>query len=82
MVKPNNDGSLEQTITLDNQRLEDIAIILKRWYNVEIHFQSDKNKDKRFSGEFNDLPLKKVMEILKLSNPFQSTFRDNRIIID
>ncbi|MFZ4260713.1 FecR family protein [Sphingobacterium sp. HJSM2_6] len=72
----------EQIISFENQKLAEIALVLERWYNVEFSFKTDESKDKRYSGEFNNLPLKKLLEILALSNSFKYRIEQKKIIID
>lgn len=56
----------EGRITFYNERLEDIARKLARWYNVEIVFSNEDIKDFRFSGVFlKDKPLEQILEIMK-----------------
>ncbi|NLD47389.1 MAG: FecR family protein [Clostridiaceae bacterium] len=58
-------------IAFTNRRLEDIAIDLERWFNVEIQFANPNSKDIHYSGTLlKNKPIDQVLEILRLTSNF------------
>jgi ferric-dicitrate binding protein FerR (iron transport regulator) len=70
------DGKL---VFLD-ERFGDMAIKLERWYDVRIHFENEKIKDFRFTGQFDKETINQAMEALKISSQhcyhYEMVFRD------
>lgn len=63
----------EGKMTFFNETLENIAIKLERWYNVEFVFQNEEIKTDRFSGTFLKYkPLDQILEIIELSSQIDS----------
>ena len=61
----------EGQITFANRRLEDIAVDLERWYNVEIVFSKDSSREIRYSGTIlKNKPIDQLLEILRLTSNF------------
>ena len=52
-----------------NDRVEDIAIKLARWYNVEVEIANVKVKEFTFTATFMDETLPQVLELLSLATP-------------
>jgi len=72
-------------IRFSDRRIEDIAMDLERWYNVEIIFESEKIKDFRYSGAIlKNKPINQILEIITLASNFNyeiSIDDDNESII-
>ncbi len=65
-----------------DQRLEDIFKTLARWYDVEVVYQTEGIKDKRFTGDLKRYDdFNKILEIMGSSDLIKFEFRDNKIII-
>lgn len=72
---------VKNKIAFDQQRLEDIATELERWYGVNIRFENEAVRDKRFTGILEDKSISQVMEALKLVADFQYSISGNYIVI-
>lgn len=63
-----------------DERFGDMAIKLERWFDVRIHFEDEKIKDFRFTGQFDKETINQAMEALKISSQhsykYEMTFRD------
>lgn len=59
-------------IYFDDERLEQIAFKLERWFNVEISFDDPILKSKRFTGTIlKNKPVDQIMQALELLAPIQ-----------
>ena len=68
----------EGKMTFFNETLENIAVKLERWYNVEFVFKDEEIKTERFSGTFLKYkPLDQILEIIKLSSQVNSETKIN-----
>lgn len=55
--------------SFDNQRLEDILIMLSRWYDFEISFDNEAIKDIRFTGEMKRFAsFQTLLDLLKINS--------------
>lgn len=68
-------------IYLEQTRLDDMARILERWYNVEIEFEDDALKAKRISGKYKNDALVNILNHLKFILQVDYTKQGNKIII-
>ncbi len=65
-----------------NQRVEDIFKTLSRWYNIEVAYESDAIKEKRFTGDLKRYDdFNKILEIMECSELIKFNIRNNKIII-
>lgn len=74
-------GWKEGYLSFEDERFEDLAIELERWFNIKVSFENTKLKDYRFTGTLNDADLHTVMEALMLSRHFNYREEANRTII-
>ncbi|WP_346863954.1 FecR domain-containing protein [uncultured Draconibacterium sp.] len=62
----------EGLVTYRNERLEDIAKQIERWYNVEIVIQKEGLGDERYFGTIlKNKPIDQILEVLKLTTSLQ-----------
>jgi len=58
----------------------EMAIKLERWYDIKIHFEDEKIKNFRFTGQFDKETINQAMEALKISSQhsyyYEIIFRD------
>ncbi|MCK9304988.1 MAG: FecR domain-containing protein [Bacteroidales bacterium] len=65
-----------------NQRLEDIFNTLSRWYNVQVVYQSEDIKEKRFTGDLKRYDdFSKILEIMGSSDLIKFDFRDDKVFV-
>jgi len=65
-------------LVFKNERVEDIAKKLARWYNVEVEIDNEKVNDFTFTATFMDETLPQVLELMTLATPvnYQLTSRE------
>lgn len=56
-------------LVLDETPLEEVAILLERWYGVKVIIKNEELKKYKFSTTFENEPLNRVLELLELSSP-------------
>jgi transmembrane sensor len=62
----------EGKIVFDDERLDQIALKLERWFNVEISFADPNLKSRRFTGTIlKNKPVDQIMQALELLSPIQ-----------
>ncbi len=74
-------GWTTDTLIFQKEKLSDLVLKLEKKYDVKIDVQSEKLKEKRFSGTFTDETIQEVMEALKLSYPLTYSIRPRLVII-
>ncbi|MBO9592229.1 MAG: FecR domain-containing protein [Niabella sp.] len=71
---------MKNQLFFDDRPLVEIAEELEQHFGVQIIFQSDKTKQFRYTGSYNDTDLDQILQLLKLSRPFRF-HRDKDIIV-
>ncbi|MBC8033812.1 MAG: DUF4974 domain-containing protein, partial [Chitinophagaceae bacterium] len=61
----------EDKLIFDDESIEDIAVLLERWYGVKIVFTDDIIRHYRFTGAFEKEELSTVLNLLKESRSFK-----------
>lgn len=69
------------TLTFNKEKLRDLALKLEKKYDVKVEIQSDKLKEKRFTGSFSNETLDQALQALKLSYPFTYTVNQRVVVI-
>ncbi len=65
-----------------NQRMEDILKTLSRWYDVEIVYEFEKIKDRRFTGDLKRYDdFNKLLKIMEESKLVKFEIEDKKIIL-
>ncbi|OFY41778.1 MAG: hypothetical protein A2X18_10685 [Bacteroidetes bacterium GWF2_40_14] len=65
-----------------NLRVEDIFKTLSRWYDVEVVYETDAIKEKKFTGDLKRYDdFNKILEIMESSELIKFDIRDNKVII-
>ena len=59
----------ENVLVLDETPMEEVAVILERWYGVKVFITDESLKKYKFSTTFENEPLNRVLELLELSSP-------------
>jgi transmembrane sensor len=68
-------------LTLNDEKFDEIAISMERWYNVKITFQNPSMKDYRFVATFDNEDIIQVLELLKQTRAFNYRKEGDEIII-
>ena len=64
------------------QRLEDIMIMVSRWYNVEVYFEDDESKEITFSGGMMRYEgFEALMKMIETVGSINCTIKDNTVFI-
>lgn len=72
---------VEDKLVFRKEKFREVATKLERWYNIRIHFSSDKYLDDELTGYFKDQPIKNVMDALQLSLGFHYELAGDSILI-
>ncbi|GAB3418689.1 FecR family protein [Niabella aquatica] len=72
---------VQNRLVFTNSTLEDIAIRLARWYDVDITITSQALKQTKYSAEFDNATLEEVMQSLKLAGRFSYNIDNKKITI-
>lgn len=71
----------EDKLIFKNERFEDLAVRLERWFNVRITISSQELRNERFTGTFEKETIEQVLEALKIAESFEYTIVKNEIMI-
>jgi len=70
-------------LVFENKRLDEIALILSRWYGVSVIINgSDKMKAGRYNGFYDNQSIQNVLEALKISAGFSYKIENNTVLIE
>ncbi|WP_298541458.1 FecR domain-containing protein [uncultured Aquimarina sp.] len=72
----------EGKLVFDKTPLKQVVLDLKRKYNTEFIIRSDTLLQYKYTGEFDNLSLEEVLEILKLSSPINYKHLNNKIMLE
>lgn len=72
----------EGLLVLNGLSFGEAATMMERWYGVRIKFNNEALKRCRFTGEFNNLPINKVLDLLARSSGFSYRIEGKDIYID
>lgn len=72
----------ERKLTFFDEPLSEVALRLQRWYGVNVIITDETMKNARFTGTFRDESLQKVMEVLRMSAPFNYHISNDTLMIN
>ncbi len=72
----------EGKLIFDETSLKQVVLDLNRKYNVEFVIKSDSLLHYKYTGEFDNLSLEEVLELLKLSSPIYYKYKNNKVMIN
>jgi len=72
---------INNQLSFEQERLEDIAKLLERMYSIKIRFASENLKDIRFSGTLKDNNLENVLQLITLVSPIRYSLKNDVILI-
>ncbi|MEO6731831.1 MAG: FecR family protein [Ferruginibacter sp.] len=61
---------VENKLVFDNERFDEVALKMERWYGVSIRFMDDRLKTQRLTGTFEKETISEALMALQLSTPF------------
>lgn len=73
---------VQNRLVFDDERLQEIALKMERWYNVKIEINAEKLFDKRISGSFINENIDQAIEALSITGRFHYKRMNNTIIIN
>lgn len=71
----------ENYLIFNNERFEDIAVKMERWFDVSIAIQDSTVKNYRFTGTFANETVEETLEALKFTSMFHYNMDKKKIII-
>jgi transmembrane sensor len=71
----------ENCLVFNNERFEDIALKMERWYDVQIIFEDKQVAESRFTGTFINETVNQTLEALRFTSPFHYHIDKKKIII-
>ncbi|MBW8685130.1 FecR family protein [Chitinophaga rhizophila] len=71
----------ENCLVFNNERFEDIALKMERWYDVQMVFEDATIAESRFTGTFINETVDQTLEALKFTAPFHYHIDKKKIII-
>ncbi|WP_024770058.1 FecR family protein [Aquimarina macrocephali] len=72
----------EGKLIFDKTPLKQVVLDLNRKYNVEFVIKSDSLLQYKYTGEFDNLTLKEVLELLKMSSPINYKNVNNKVMLN
>jgi ferric-dicitrate binding protein FerR (iron transport regulator) len=69
----------EQKLVFEDETFADLAVKIERWYDVKVVIQSEKIKQYRYRGSFENETIEQAINALTLATPFSYKF-DKRVI--
>jgi len=70
-----------EILAFNGSSFMEVAAMMEKWYNVKIYFENKALKNRRFTGEFNNLPVNKVLNLLSKGSPFSYRIEKDEIYI-
>jgi ferric-dicitrate binding protein FerR (iron transport regulator) len=71
----------QNKLFFENESLENVALLLERWFGKKIMIQKESLKEVRYTGNFEKETLEEILNALQLSAPFSFKTEDNSIVI-
>ncbi|WP_134090171.1 FecR family protein [Olivibacter sp. XZL3] len=71
----------KEVLAFNEQRFEEVAALLEKWYGVHIHIHNKALLKRRFTGEFKGLAINKVLDMLSKSSPFTYNIENDQVYI-
>ncbi len=71
----------DNKLIFKNEKFEDLAIKLERWYDVKIIIKAPELRKERFTGTFENETTEQVLNALMIAEPFKFTINKNEITI-
>lgn len=68
-------------LVFEDERFEDLAVRMERWFNVKISIESDKLKNFKISGSFVNETAEEAVKVLQMLIPFNYQINKNEIKI-
>ena len=71
----------QNKLFFDNENLEDIGLMIERWFGVSVDIRNQDLKSARYTGNFEKETLVEVLSSLKLSKSFNYRVENDNVII-
>lgn len=72
---------VSDTLTFRKEKLKELVVRMEQKYGLKIEIQSERLKEKRFSGKFTTETIQQAMEALKVSYPLTYTINNRLVVI-
>ena len=87
-LKPNPTNNIiaeiawtQNKLYFEDESLEDIGLMIKRWFGKEVKIQNESLKRVRYTGNFENETMEEVLTYLKLSRSFNFKVENEAIVI-
>jgi ferric-dicitrate binding protein FerR (iron transport regulator) len=74
-------GWIHNELRFEDESLGDIAKTIRRIYNVEVVFASEKLKSQRYTGTINNNSLESVLNIISLTSPVSFQINNQQVTL-
>ncbi len=74
-------GWVYNKLTFEDERIEDLAHKMERWFNIKISIDNEKLKNHRVSGSFINETAEEALKELQFLIPFRYSIKNNEILI-
>lgn len=71
----------DNRLVFNDQSLEEIAITLERWFNVEVEIKSNRQKVNRFTGSYESVTLSSLIKDMSKVMQFDYDLNENKLTI-
>jgi len=71
----------QNKLYFEDESLEDIGPMIERWFGKEVIIEKESLRKVRYTGNFENETMEKVLSYLKLSKPFNFRFENDTIVI-
>ncbi len=71
----------EQKLVFNDEPFSDLAIKLERWYDVRVIIKSEKIKQYRYKGAFENETIEQALTALKVATPFNFSIKKRTVYI-
>ncbi len=72
----------EGKLVFDKTPLKQVILDLNRMYNIEFVIESDTLLQYEYTGEFDNLKLEEVLELIKISSPINYKYVNNKVMLN
>jgi ferric-dicitrate binding protein FerR (iron transport regulator) len=68
-------------LVFEDERFEDLALRMEKWFNIEVRFENDKLKNSKISGSFLNETVEEAFKELQFLIPFSYVIKNNEVKI-
>lgn len=73
---------MSSKLMFDDTPFSEIANVLERRFDIKVFFANNKSKDYRFTGTFEDEDLGEILQLMKITKPFNYELKKKQLTIN